>query len=124
MCLDTRMNEKEKKRYIRNLPKEFFVYKVMYPNGETEYGRYGKKLYKRRTIYKAEYSPERKRRIIYNPGFHVFRTKKAALDYHSALNKWGMGLIIRKFKAKKEWVTEVGKYTGIRTLVLSHIETL
>lgn len=107
MCLDNRLSKEEVKAYVEKLPKELYVYKEMiddYPVFSIT------KLTGKEKIYKAKNEPTLKTPIDYEPGFHSYQAK-----YY---------FILRKFKIKKEWITEVGTYRGCRCFVTSHIQTL
>ena len=116
MCIANRLNKEEFERYVKTLPKELKVYKVMAIDGTTAYGF--TRLSGRRKVYHARNEPAYKSRIPYKPGFHSYRSRKSAENHKHGWQK------VRGFKIKREWITEIGIYRGDRCFVTSKIQTL
>lgn len=126
MCLGNLKSERKVAAYKRKQPKEFVVWKLMDDSVKMEtlfrdpqsreplLAVPGK-------IYKAKSFPIRRARLTYKPGFHAFRTKKQAAKYRIK-GFWRYRAKLVKFKARPEWITEIGKAEGILCLVLSHIK--
>ena len=124
MCLGNLKSRKEVAEYRRKQPKEFVVWKLMDDSVKME------TLFRESRepllavpgkIYKAKSFPIHRARLTYKPGFHVFRTKKHATTYRRK-GFWRHRSKLVKFKARPEWITEIGKAEGILCLVLSHIK--
>ena len=124
MCI-ANIGCKSIKARVRKLPKLFPVWKVMsYQNKDYNlYDPFGKSPI-RDGINKAERLQDRRMEIPYAPGFHSFLRKKDALSRIEEEEKQ-----VRKFWARKAWITESGIGTesflheSWPIVVLSHIAT-
>lgn len=121
MSLTNLLNNKQLKKFKKELPKVFPVWKAMFKNGECEFQstNHNEQDLKRKGIYFARNCPKSRLGIPYKPGFHVFLTKKEA-------EKYGIDMEIIEFRARQTWVTGVGKttYQHIQSIVISRIEVI
>lgn len=122
MCLSNLLSRKEVEEFKEKLPDEFFVWKVMDLNGFPEFHCGSQDTLQRKGIHKAKQyeSWGRRARLTYPAGFHVFRLKEQAETYREV----GQKLRLRKFKAKRKWVQNIGFTYGGLCLILSHIEVI
>jgi hypothetical protein len=123
MCLTNLKTKKEVDEYKKKQPDKFVVWKVVGLNGDPEYRSFNSdepNLGQFDKTYKARLFPQHRTVPKYEPGFHAFRTKRQAEIY---LTDYSYKKELKRFKAKREWITNIGKIHGITCLVLSHIKT-
>jgi hypothetical protein len=120
MCLKDVITGEALKAEVDKLPEEFPVFKALRGN-KTEYAFHNKKepamCYNK--VYIAGVFPEARMSIKdYKPGFHAF------LHVADAERYIGYKEAVRKFWAKREWVTTIGydQVSHFKCVVLSHIE--
>lgn len=124
MCIEDRQSKKEVKNYRDKQPKNFYVWKVMADWFTSEYAEtIEPRLIIPDKIYKAGNYPAQRSSLNYKPGFHVFRNIKDVREYQFRNGPISSSMRV-KFKAKREWIKQVGTALGINCLVLSNIQTL
>jgi hypothetical protein len=128
MCLTQRFNKTELAKFKKSLPEEFPVWKMgqLGDGGFMPEYKAGTEPILERGIHKA--GSYRYNRVNiggkYKPGFHAFLTRYCARKYQNGK----YSTIIKKFYAKRSWITAAGKslYDDKEyphpIVVLSHIE--
>lgn len=123
MCLRNLKKPETVERIKKTLPEAFYVWKIVsWSEATTEYHSNNEPLLIKNKTYKAGNFPSRRRRLTYTPGFHAFFSRKSARRYG------GFGPI-KKFRVKREWLTQIGKvtrdgYVFTKCGVFSHIEAI
>jgi hypothetical protein len=121
MCLENRLEGKEKADAIAALRKTFPVWKYC-PTGAESQNRVDSKepRFTKNRRMKAGVFPGIRRELPYAPGFHAF------LAYRAARKIYGRIGDLRKFEVRREDVMEIGKFNGnygkLKGVVLSHIK--
>lgn len=124
MCLTNLKTKKEVDEYKKKQPDEFVVWKIVRLNGDPEYRNSDSSepdLSQSNKTYKAGCFSQNRTSLEYEPGFHAFRTRRQAeiylAGYYRPSNKE-----LKRFKAKREWITNIGEIDRVICLVLSHIK--
>lgn len=128
MCLENLKTKAELKEFKKTLPKEFFVYKAVVDE-MPEFWQKGepKLLYKK--VYEARCFPARRSGGEYEKGFHAFLSEEVAEKY-CEIGSWRhKRMKVKKYKAKRSWVTHLGECEcvscgSLPCVVLSHIEVI
>lgn len=135
MCLENLYSKEQIETFKKRKPKEFYVYKcVDYFKGIPEFFGYFEDDFSKAKVVKAGIFDELRKplyahHVPYIPGFHVFFTIKDAKKYQTSTHR---RLRVARFKAKREWVQDIGfveKFQSgtpfnIRCGVLTHIRVL
>ena len=117
MCIENRLSQKERTAALAKKPDIIKVWRLLNSIGQSLYAQSCSPRLLDTKIHNAKSEPDRKKGIDYDPGFHCFVTKRAALRRDSFYTRTTK---VEVFYVRKQWITEIGvisKFWGSRAKV-------